>query len=156
MDLIDRVISREGGSKVVRDPADPGGTTKYGIAQRSHPNVDVENLTYEQAREIYRREYLVAPHIDAIEDEYLCEHVFDYAVHSGPAAAIKALQRLLGLPQSGTLDEATLQKLRATPMSFRFYMAYMRERLVFLARVIQKRPSSIKYLAGWTSRVLNI
>jgi len=33
-------------------------------------------------------------------------------------------------------------------MSFRFYMAYMRERLVFLARVIQKRPSSIKYLAG--------
>lgn len=156
MDLIDRVISREGGSKVVNDPADPGGVTKYGISKRTHPDVDVANLTYEQARAIYQAEYLTGPHIDRIEDEFLREHVFDYAVHSGPAAAIKALQRLLGLPQSGILDQPTLHKLHSTPMSFRFYLAYMRERLVFLARVIQKRPSSLKYLAGWTSRVLSV
>ena len=34
------------------DPADPGGTTKFGIDKASHPRVDVENLTEEDAKKI--------------------------------------------------------------------------------------------------------
>lgn len=39
------------------DPADPGGTTKWGIAQRYHPNIDVAKLTRDQAVDIYRQQY---------------------------------------------------------------------------------------------------
>jgi lysozyme family protein len=45
----------EGG--LSQDPDDPGGTTKYGISARAHPEVDVRNLTLEDAKEIYRKEY---------------------------------------------------------------------------------------------------
>lgn len=39
------------------DSDDPGGATKFGIDQRSHPNVDIRNLTKEQATEIYWKEW---------------------------------------------------------------------------------------------------
>jgi lysozyme family protein len=37
--------------------ADRGGKTMYGISQRQYPDLDIANLTEEQAREIYRRDY---------------------------------------------------------------------------------------------------
>lgn len=48
MDMIDRVIAREGGSKITRDLHDPGGVTKYGISQRAYPDEDIENMTLEE------------------------------------------------------------------------------------------------------------
>ncbi|WP_395739937.1 glycosyl hydrolase 108 family protein [Prosthecobacter sp.] len=39
------------------DPDDPGGATKFGIDQRSHPNVDIKNLTEELALAIYWEEW---------------------------------------------------------------------------------------------------
>lgn len=36
---------------------DAGGTTKYGIDARSHPGVDIENLTKEKATAIYWNEW---------------------------------------------------------------------------------------------------
>ena len=46
---------REGGW--VDDPNDPGGKTKYGISKGTYPNVDIKNLTEEDAKSIYRRDY---------------------------------------------------------------------------------------------------
>ena len=45
--FIERVLVHEGG--YVNDPRDPGGETKYGIAKRSYPGVDIRNLTRAQA-----------------------------------------------------------------------------------------------------------
>lgn len=39
------------------DPDDPGGETKYGIAKRYHQNLDIKNLTLDQAKAIYLQEY---------------------------------------------------------------------------------------------------
>ncbi len=41
------------------NPADKGGLTKYGISQKYHKNVDVPNLTIEQAKEIYLKDYWI-------------------------------------------------------------------------------------------------
>ena len=40
-EFIVRIIEREGGSKITRDPDDPGGVTKYGISKNAHRDVDV-------------------------------------------------------------------------------------------------------------------
>jgi hypothetical protein len=45
------------GRKFENDPDDPGGATKFGIDQRSHPNVDIRNLTEEVALAIYWEEW---------------------------------------------------------------------------------------------------
>ena len=44
-DIIEVVLHHEGG--YVNDPKDPGGETNFGIAKRSHPDVDIKNLTKE-------------------------------------------------------------------------------------------------------------
>ena len=39
------------------NPQDPGGETKWGISKRSYPDLDIANLTLDQAREIYFNDY---------------------------------------------------------------------------------------------------
>ena len=52
-EIIEKVLEHEGG--YVNDPTDLGGETKYGITKRFYPNVDIKNLTIEQAKEIYKK-----------------------------------------------------------------------------------------------------
>ena len=52
---MEHIFKWEGG--YVNDAKDPGGETKYGICKRSHPTVDIKNLTKDQAKVIYKREY---------------------------------------------------------------------------------------------------
>ena len=47
---IDFIFEVEG--YVSNHKADAGGYTKYGIAQKSHPNVNVRTLTLDGAKEI--------------------------------------------------------------------------------------------------------
>lgn len=54
-DIIDYVMNDiEGGDKVV---SDGGGVAKFGVNSKAHPNVDVPNLTPEEARSFYQQEY---------------------------------------------------------------------------------------------------
>ena len=54
-EIIEKVLEHEGG--YVNDPDDAGGETNYGIAKRWYPNVDIKNLTKEQAKKIYHTDY---------------------------------------------------------------------------------------------------
>ena len=55
----DLTLGLEGREEYTDDPADPGGPTKYGIAGKFHPGLDIKNLTLEQAMDIYYNEYWV-------------------------------------------------------------------------------------------------
>ena len=46
-EIIEKVLDHEGG--YVNDPTDRGGETNFGIAKRFYPDVDIKNLTKEQA-----------------------------------------------------------------------------------------------------------
>jgi hypothetical protein len=74
------VVGIEGG--LVDDPADPGGLTKYGISKRQYPDVDIRNLTLEQAKAIYLRDYWNTHDLDALEYGKALL-VFDTAVNGG-------------------------------------------------------------------------
>jgi lysozyme family protein len=53
--VIKMILEHEGG--YVNHPSDPGGETKYGISKRAYPDIDIANLTEEDAEEIYYRDY---------------------------------------------------------------------------------------------------
>ena len=55
--IIAKVIEREGGERLVNDPDDPGGLTKWGISKRAHPDEDIANLTLDDAIRIYQDKY---------------------------------------------------------------------------------------------------
>ena len=46
-EIIDNVLESEGG--YVNDKDDPGGETNMGISKRAYPDLDIKNLTREEA-----------------------------------------------------------------------------------------------------------
>lgn len=87
------VLSQEGG--LANDTNDAGGLTKFGIAQRFHPNIDVANLTLEHAKQIYFDQYWVESGANEMSWG-LCIHHFDFAVNAGCNAAQNALNESRG------------------------------------------------------------
>ena len=153
--MLDRIIAREGGAKVTNDPSDPGGLTKFGISKKSHPGVDIANLTYEDAKQIYMQQYVLGPKLHLINDLKTQEMLVDFGVHSGPATAVRHLQRIVGATQDGRLGPATLAKLDALPVKD-VQKAITLARCVFLARQCQTTPSKLKYLTGWITRAVGL
>src|SRR5438045_9670795 len=62
------VKDRQGNVIAEDDPDDPGGLTKYGIDQRSHPNVEIQSLTADEAKDIYYNDYYLGSGADKLPD----------------------------------------------------------------------------------------
>lgn len=98
------ILDLEGGSKLVSVPSDPGGLTKYGISQRSYPNLDISSLTEDLAKEIYRKDYWVPAKCEDMPWP-MCLYVFDCAVNQGLTAARKLQYPTAATAASPTPDE---------------------------------------------------
>jgi len=81
----------------VNDPDDKGGETKWGISKRAYPEVDIKNLTREEALRIYQRDYWIAAGCDSLSYP-MNVVVFDSAVNCGVARA-KAWLRASETPE---------------------------------------------------------
>jgi lysozyme family protein len=108
------------------DPDDPGGATKFGIDQRSHPAVNIRDLTEEQADEIYSEEW----NSDNCErlPFPLGEVYFNACVNVGK---YRADQLMAKTRSAGTFLDA---------------------QQAFYERLAEAKPKSAKYLKGWTNR----
>jgi lysozyme family protein len=89
------------------DPQDPGGFTKFGIAQSKHPDIDVSNLSLEQAKQIYREQYWDRMHCGVLPPG-LAIAVFDCAVNQGSIAA-QLLQKALNVSADGVIGPKTIR-----------------------------------------------
>lgn len=105
------VVDHEGG--YVNDSRDPGGETKYGISKRQYPRLDIKNLTLEQARVIYKRDYWAVMRCDELPD-VVAFHVFDAAVNNGVGQAVRFLQRAAGVADDGWLGQVTMDAVAKT------------------------------------------
>lgn len=74
------INTQEGGGKVI---SDTGGTTKWGISQKANPDLDVKNLTQEQAQQVLHDRYYLPVGADKIADPRLRLAAFDSAVNEG-------------------------------------------------------------------------
>lgn len=86
------------GEQYTNDPDDPGGETKYGISKKAFPNINIKELTLDQAEKIYYSKYWkIAKCADILEacGYELAQKVFNIAVNIGPVTAIKLLQRAM-------------------------------------------------------------
>src|SRR6266404_844773 len=103
--MLPLLLSMEGG--YVNDPADPGGETNFGISKRSYPNLDIANLTIEQACNIYYTDFWIKNQCSAVPFPLSC-YYFDTCVNQGSAAAVHILQQTVGVTQDGVVGPATL------------------------------------------------
>jgi lysozyme family protein len=103
------LLGNEGG--FVDHPSDPGGATNFGITERvarAHGYMGgMRELPLSMAIGIYRSDYWSPIKADQLPDA-LRFHVFDAAVNSGPAQAIKWLQQAAGVERDGIIGPRTL------------------------------------------------
>jgi lysozyme family protein len=137
--------------KVERDPHDPGGTTKYGIDQRSHPNVDVANLTLEQAKDIYRTGEWMKCRCENLKPGFDLA-VFDAAVNIGANKAIKLLQQAVGVKIDGFIGPQTVTATNAASIEGLGEYIDLRE------SYYRALPQSLRthYLNGWLNRCADV
>ncbi|CAB4153221.1 zliS Lysozyme family protein [uncultured Caudovirales phage] len=102
---IDLVFRHEG--LISDNPHDPGGLTKFGISKRAFPDLDIANLTREQAMQIYHSEYWMRVGADRFQPP-IAIALFDTAVNMGTETAIRILQRTLGVKSDGILGNKTI------------------------------------------------
>lgn len=139
----DRLIAHEGG--YVNDPRDPGGETKFGIAKRSYPSLNIANLTRDDAKAIYRRDFwdVLANAHPAVKFQ-----VFDFAVNSGIGTAIRKLQAAIGAADDGVWGKVSADKLGAMDLND-VLMRFAAQRLNYYT-ALSTWPTFGK---GWARRV---
>lgn len=135
------------GTVYENDPDDPGGATKYGVDQRSHPSVDIRSLTEEKAKEIYRKEYWKKIRGGELPEK-IAVVVMDIAVNNGTGRAAKWLQELAGTKPDGVIGPITVaasQKLNEVDL-----VSLLDRREDFYRAIAKGRMA--KFLKGWLNR----
>lgn len=149
------VVLEHEGSDYTVNPLDSGGATKYGIAKRWNPGVNIAELTREQAIEIYRDRYWNGQRYDRLP-EVIAIKAFDLAVNMGKRSAVICLQRALravGLTVviDGVLGPETWTAAsEAEPFSL---LAALRSEAAGEYRVLVARNGDqAAFLRGWLNR----
>jgi len=148
------VLTFEGG--LVNDPDDPGGISKYGLSQRAYPNLNIAELTIEQAKEIYFTDYWIKGKCHKLPDGIDIYH-FDTCVNVGIRRANKFLQLAINkssktgyIKVDGIIGPKTLGMLATIP-NYKVLTEYACIRNDYYVR-LASRKNLRKFLSGWIRR----
>jgi lysozyme family protein len=160
---IAKVLSHEGG--YVWAEHDSGGETNFGITDKLDGLIDrmsdvdgdgdgdvlIFNLSKEQAKQIYKREFWNKMQGDLINDQQVANIVFDAFVNSGKVA-LKQLQQVIGVDADGSIGPKTLNTLNyASPMLV--FNSFKDARIRFYKALVDRKPTQNKFLKGWLNRI---
>lgn len=157
-ELFDRaikVVLDHEGDAYTDNPADRGGPTKFGIAQRWNPDLDVASLSRAQAIDVYWERYWRGHRYEFLP-EAIAIKVFDLAVNLGNRTAVKCLQRALhacGLRVviDGLMGTETCGAARQADQ--KALMAALRSEAAGEYRLLVARNSDqIEFQGGWLNR----
>jgi len=154
-EIIEVVLEHEGG--YVNDPKDPGGETNFGIAKRSHPDVDIKNLTKEGAKEIYKEVYWDKNKVESLPED-LWHIYFDMCVNQGKSRAVKIIQRAVNgkggsLTVDGGMGPMTIAAIGKSRVELDRVRAY---RVKYYADLVTKKPDLERFYFGWFKRALEV
>ena len=142
---------------------DCGGRTRFGIAERSHPQqgdrfyCGSKDDALEIAREIYRRDYWEAIRGDEIVQQQIAGKLLDMAVNMGVRQATLLCQRAVNactaarLIEDGVVGAKTLSAINAcNPEAL---LVHLREASAgFYRHIASIKPEAAQYLRGWLAR----
>ena len=154
----DRIVGYEGEDVVViwGYSEDFEVYTKYGITKRFYPDVDIKNLTKEQAKTIYHTDYWRRAKCDEVPP-HLRHIYFDMCVNFGQGGAVKVLQRTANaknkekIEVDGGMGPATLKAIQN--LELERVRAY---RVLRFANLVIKKPEQERFWFGWYRRSMEV
>jgi lysozyme family protein len=163
--IFDFVVGSEGG--FTDNPADPGNWTggrigagecrgtRFGISAGAHPDLDIANLTLDQAKSLYQSEYW-----DRIDGDRLPASiallVFDAAINNGIGHAVRWLQQAASVAQDGVIGPTTLAAIGSIVArpdgSAELCAELLAQRLTFMTSL----PTWKTFGPGWARRLFRL
>jgi lysozyme family protein len=157
-----KILSFEGG--FVDDPTDKGGATNMGVTLSTWKKVgydkdgdgdidalDVRLLSKQDAISVLKTEYWDRWRADQIVNQSVAEILVDWLWSSGKWGIVIP-QRLLKVPQDGTVGIVTLHALNAANQRG-LHAAIFRARESFIRDLVDNHPEQKKFLKGWMNRL---
>lgn len=147
------LLGHEGGYS--DHPDDPGGKTMWGVTEKvaraKGYTGDMKDLPVEFAKtKVYKPDYWDKVRADEVPAP-IRYALFDAAVNSGPAQAIKWLQRTVGVADDGKFGPKTLEAvLKADPEAVEARM--LGYRLMFMTDLGNWRS----FNRGWAKRIATL
>jgi lysozyme family protein len=135
----------------VNDPADRGGETKFGVAKKANPDLDITNLTWEGAKRVYFKRYWLPGDCQDLPTRLALLH-FDGCVNHGTGRAAIFLQRVVGAKADGDIGPATL-KLVAQHDELVLIKKIAEARRQFYHQIVANDATQGKFLGGWLRRI---
>lgn len=122
----DRLIGHEG--NFTEDPKDRGNWTtgvigkgqckgtKYGISAMTYPDLDIRNLTLDQAKAIYKRDWWDRINADDLHSAIVFQ-VWDFAVNAGMGTAKRKLQKAVNVAEDGIIGPMTIKAIKKVDLN---------------------------------------
>lgn len=136
--------------------------TRFGLTwilfQELRPGMHYQyflELTRDDVVDLLTEWACLSPGFYRIKDAELLEHVVDYAIHSHPKSACKALQWAVRVPTDGVFGPQTEAAVNAADPD-QVVMRLASRRLRLWARLFQRDPRQRTYAAGWLNRIAQL
>lgn len=127
------------------DPSDPGGATRYGIDQRSHPGINIDSLSLSDAVLIYQSEWDKGCFEEM--DAQLGEARFNTRVNAG-AGQDKLCDDRMDLARHIEAWSIDVGQMEAS--------VYIDEVEDFYKKLAAAKPNFARYLKGWLNRLVDL
>ncbi len=147
---------------------DPGGPTKYGITLKTlarwrhvPPETltpsDVQAVTRDEAKAIYKRWYWDAVHGDHIDRLVTATILFDMAILMGAGTAVRIAQKALnrachGLTVDGLIGPKTVAALNECGVKT-FVLTFKLEAAAHIDTLLKSHPDLGVFHDGWKNRI---
>lgn len=138
------------------NPNDKGGVTKFGISSLAYPDIDILNLTKNDAKNIYRRDFWDPFPYNDIKNPEIAIKFFDLSVNIGNFWAATLIQRALrsagkNLMEDGIFGPQTLEAINQAD-STDLLAALKSEAAGYYRTIAALRPKEKIFLKGWLKR----
>ena len=149
------ILKHEGG--YVNDPDDPGGETKMGISKKAYPHLNIKELTEQDVKDIYHRDYWLKAKVPQVPDELKLIY-FDMVVNMGRSRAVKILQQSISAKGvkttvDGGIGPQTISNALKSGLEPERLRSY---RVKYYADLVNRKPKLGKYWYGWYRRATKV
>lgn len=129
---------------------DAGGYTCYGLASRFNPDINFRTLTRAKAEDIIHDRYYVAQNVHLLPDSVRGD-VFRINFNAGSQRGTKRLQKILGLKQTGTIDDTLINAVHNYKGNL--HNAFWDDVRNYYVEIVRKKPKRKTFLKGWMRSV---
>jgi len=165
---IDFVLRQEDSTlsgKITNIPGDQGGTTRFGLTAKWHPELVAQGFfdaytpairALPMAESAYETQYAAKLYLADIQSQAIATALLSFAVLEGPQRPVQLLQAALdtcgaSIAPDGCMGQQTLNAVNDAPQDA-LLDAWLKQEEAYFASLVQHDPSQQKFLLGWDNR----